>query len=90
MLLTVQVSDELAVALRQGTQAATEASELRQIADELGISLHPLHPGSDDPSLRSYFTVEVPDAAAAQRVIARLRQSPGITAAYVKPPDAMA
>jgi hypothetical protein len=51
--------------------------------------LEPIHPGTEDPELTRYFTVEAPDQATAERVMARLRQSKAVEAAYVKPPDAM-
>ena len=57
------------------------------IVEEFGVVLEPLHPDTEDPSLISYFTIEVPDHATADRVIARLLQSKGIEAAYLKPPD---
>ena len=68
------------------------------LRDVLGPSpeavLRPLHPGTDDPTLGSYFTVEVPDGPGAEqrvaRLLTRLRACPEIAAAYVKPPDSMA
>jgi hypothetical protein len=65
------------------------AAALDHLARELGVAIRPLHPGTDDSALRTYFTVEVPNAASAERVAARLRDSPAVAAAYVKPPDAM-
>lgn len=76
MLITVQLAPELA-----------EAQELARLADDLGVSFRALHPDSEDPALASYFVVEVPDPGAAQDVVARLRHSPAVRAAYVKPPD---
>jgi hypothetical protein len=48
-----------------------------------------LHPGREDPLLAPYFTVEVPDAATAERVIAGLQNCEAVEAAYLKPPEAM-
>ena len=78
--ITVQVKPETT---RRG------ASALDDLARELGIAFQPMHPDTDDSTLRTYFTVDVPNAASAERVAARLRDSPAIAAAYVKPPDAM-
>lgn len=52
-----------------------------------GFTWEPMHRDTEDPYLQSYFVVEVPDNATAQRVIDRLRQSEAVVAAYVKPPD---
>ena len=73
------------------TQLAPEAAEpeLRELADELGLSIRPLHAGTTDPVLGSYFIVSLPDASLAKQVLDRLRQSPAVYAAYLKPPDAM-
>jgi hypothetical protein len=79
--VTVQVKPELA--LPRGAPA------LDALAGELGVTFRAMHPDTDDPTLRTYFTVDVPNAASAERVAARLRDSPAIAAAYVKPPDAM-
>jgi hypothetical protein len=73
------------------TQLAPEAAEpeLRDLADEFGLSVRPLHAGTSDPVLGSYYIVSVPDASMARQVLDRLRQSPAVNAAYLKPPDAM-
>ncbi len=77
MEITVQVAPDLV--------GAFEAA-----AGALGVTPRPLHPGAEDPRLRSYYVVDVPDGATAERVVARLRQSPAVAAAYIKPPDAPA
>ncbi|HEY0323790.1 MAG TPA: hypothetical protein VGC66_22750 [Pyrinomonadaceae bacterium] len=87
MYITVQLDKEAALAL-QGQQPETDASrQIIEAANELGATLKPMHPGTADPDLASYFFVEVPDAATAERVISRLSRSSAITAAYLKPPD---
>lgn len=79
MRITVQLAPELA-----------EAPEIARLADDLGISFRALHPGSDDPTLASYFVVDVPDSGVAQDIVTRLRHSPAVRAAFVKAPDAPA
>jgi hypothetical protein len=78
MTITVQVSPHVRT-----------VDELRALAERLGVTLVPMHPGSSDPTLRRYYSVEVADPAAAERVATRLRESPVVAAAYIKPPDAM-
>jgi len=84
MLVTVQLAEDAARAV----QAHRAPAELHELADRLGIVFQPLHPGSRDWALMTFFAVEVPDAAGAERVIAALLRSPHVAAAYVKPPDA--
>jgi hypothetical protein len=69
--------------------APPAAHELTQKAAELGLALEPMHPGTADPQLSTYYTAEAPDRQTAERAVAVLRQVKGVEAAYVKPPDAM-
>lgn len=89
MYVTIQVSANVARVLRQRAPPTVESQELSETAEELGVVLEPLHPDVEDPRLALYFTVEVPDPATAQEVIARLQHCQAIEAAYVKPPDAL-
>jgi len=87
MQVTVQVSADVAHALHQrGPPTAGSQALLRMIAT-FGLTLKPLHLDTDDPTLQSYFIVEAPDLATAQRVMDRLGRSKAVLAAYVKPPD---
>jgi hypothetical protein len=59
--------------------------ELHRAAGELGVRLTPMHPGSPDPQLRLYYTVDVPDEETARRVIERFRKANA--SAYLKPAE---
>lgn len=87
MQVTVKVSEGVARALHQRSPPTAESEELLRIIETFGLALEPMHRDTDDPNLQSYFIVEVPGHATAQRVIDRLRQSEAVKAAYVKPPD---
>jgi hypothetical protein len=89
MQITVQLQTDVARRLQQRGPPTAESEELNRITKQLGVVLEPIHPGTADPDLMRYFTVEVSDQAAAERVIASLQQSKAVEAAYVKPPDAM-
>lgn len=89
MRVTTRVREDVASALHRRQPSTTESRELSQVADELGVALEPMHPSAEDPLLAPYFTVEVPDPATAERVIARLQNCEAVEAAYLKPPDAM-
>jgi hypothetical protein len=90
MQVIVKVRSGTAHAPRRGEPRASAADSLTRITEELGVVPEPQHPGIDDPELSSYFSIEVPDAAEAERVIDRLRSSEVIEGAYLKPPDAPA
>lgn len=85
--VTVQVSADVARALRQQRPATAESESLLSMIETFGLTIEPMHHDTDDPSLQSYFIVEAPDHATAQGVMDRLRQSEAVEAAYVKPPD---
>ena len=83
----IKVKPEATEALqqRQGTTDASE--ELLQAAEELGVTLEPVHPGETDPTLAPYFVVEVEDPDEAEQVRARFDSMDATEAAYLKPPD---
>jgi hypothetical protein len=87
MQVILRVRPELALALHGRQLSSSESEEILQTATELGVTLSPMHPGTEDPSLASYFTIEVPERATAEEVIARLNHCHGVEAAYLKPPD---
>jgi hypothetical protein len=70
-----------------GTPHSQEArlAELRQALK--GVQVEPLHPGSTDPALASYYRAEVPDMNSAAKIIEMARGLPSVAAAYVKPRD---
>jgi hypothetical protein len=57
------------------------------MASGLGVNLRPVHPGSADANLASYFRTEVDDRLTAERIAAALRGSPAVESAYVKPAE---
>ena len=89
MEVTVYLRPEVARGLG-GDQSATPAvSELARAVEELGIGPLPPSAAAEDGRPATAIAVEVPDLAAAERVVARLRRVEGVVAAYVKPSDAM-
>jgi hypothetical protein len=89
MQVTIRIRPEMARALHQRhpPPPTPAAAELFEALAQLGLELAPVHPGAEDPLLVPYFTVDVPDHATAERVIARLQQCQAVEAAYVKPRD---
>ena len=88
MVITVQVTERSAGPPDVGADSAA-ASAAATLGRELALPVRPMHPGSPDTALRAWFTIEAPDGAAGEHVLAELRRSPLVAAAYVKPPDAM-
>jgi hypothetical protein len=90
MQVTVQVSSDVARALHRRGPSTAESGDLLRLIEMVGCALEPMHRDTDDPNLQTYFIVEVPDHATAQRVMNRLEQSKAVKAAYIKPPDELA
>ena len=86
--ITVQVDPKL-VGASPGDADITHLPVLESAARELRVVFRALHPGTSDPTLRSYVVGDADDPASAEHIAERLRANPAITAAYVKPPDAM-
>lgn len=84
---TEEVAREVARALKGGAPSSS-AKPVLEAAKDLKLTLRPMHPGVDDAALIRYFVANAPGSNA-EPALARLRQTPGITAAYAKPPDAL-
>jgi hypothetical protein len=89
MDVIVQIEPATAHALHGGNPTTSAVNELHRAMHDLGLRLEPLHPGTTDPYLAPYFVVVAPDPAAATRAAERLLRCQAVTAAYVKPPDAL-
>lgn len=87
MQVIVKILPGTASALSQRGPLTTKSGEPLRMVEALGVTIEPMHQGTSDPDLMTYFIVEVPDLETAQRVINRLQQSTEIEAAYLKPPD---
>jgi hypothetical protein len=81
--INVKVSDGAAMNIHKDQKPHLSLNEIDHMEEELGIVLKPLHPGTTDRVLSSYFTVEVPDKLRAEQVIQRLRRSPYIEGANI-------
>ena len=90
MRITVLLSDEATTSLlsaRDPKSAQEPAAAIVKALAQLGHLLSQVHPGVDDPALRTQFFVEVPDSTAAEAVISSLRPIPHVRGAYVKPAE---
>lgn len=87
MEITVKTRPDIAGCLQRRRELTPEAKELLRKIQQLGVELHPLHPGTEDLELASYFRVVVEDETEATRITAVLRKHGGVEAAFVKPLD---
>lgn len=84
----VQLSPEAADAVQGDRAIPLGLQEAQEKLRSLGLSLEPLHPRADFPSLASWFRVSVQDATTAEDVAEALRTFETIESAYVEPPSA--
>jgi hypothetical protein len=89
MVITLMIRQDAARALQGLDPATSDSQAIAAATAELGVVLSPVHPGNPSPELVGTFNISVPDRAAADRAIARLRQIPAVEGAYVKPSDAL-
>ena len=90
MQVIVQVEPTTARVLHEAAPAARdEDGEMIRTVQELGITLEPLHPGTTDPVLRTFFMFHLPESDTAARAAERLRQCHAVEAAYAKPRPAL-
>ena len=87
IVVIVQVSPDEALALHEQTPP-DEMKDLLALIKRQGMNLKPVHPGTHDPLLIPFFTVEVPDQSTAERIIAALCESKAVEGAYTKPAEA--
>lgn len=89
MQITVHLRPDIARHLAERSPPTGESKELRQTLSRFGLTLMPLHPGTDDPELKTQYWIQVPDETTADQVIEQLLALKATQAAYLKPPDAM-
>jgi hypothetical protein len=86
IILNVQLSPEVTDEIHRSVRGK-KSKELKDLEENLGVNLVPIHPGSQDPQLATHFIVEVPDEKSAEELKARLLSSKGVVGAYIKPRD---
>lgn len=85
MDVIVQLAPAVAEAALAGSPQSPAAGAVVAALAGLGAALAPLHVGATDPTLRTYFRVEVADPAAGERVIAALLGLEGVQSVYLAP-----
>jgi hypothetical protein len=85
MDITLEISTEAAQALHHLSPENSASLELQTVAQQLGVTLQPMHPGIDDSELIKSFYVEVSTENEAESIIGAFLSCPAIEGAYVKP-----
>lgn len=86
MEIVVVLEQQFAAAFLMRDRKAPEVAELLMALQCLGLELIPMHAGSRDPTLSSYFVVSgSEDSLAAPAVIERLLRCEAVDGAYAKP-----
>lgn len=90
MRIAVQLSDTAVQSLRANAHAtANDDHALAKLTRDLSVSLEPTHADTTDPTLSTWYSVDVPDETTAHSVVTQLLCHPDVLAAYVKPLDAL-
>jgi hypothetical protein len=85
MRVLVQLRMPEALALHSGAEPSVALRQIKEIADEVGAQLRPVHPDSSDELLAPFFTLEVANAVDADRVVRRLLATEAVISSYVEP-----
>ena len=88
MQVTVHLRSDIAKAIQSRSRGMAAAQSLIEHLHSVHAELHPLHPDSDDKELATHFFLEADSEEEAKGLVESLLKQPGVTAAYVKPPDA--
>ena len=86
--LVVQLSPPSAADLAAGKPKTAAARAVARAVKSAGGTVSPMHPGTADPSLAGYFSVDLPGGESAATLAEELGRLPSVEAAYVKPDDA--
>jgi hypothetical protein len=86
-VVVLVTEQEAARLLRPRGRDVPEASSVLSVAQRLGATIAPQHPGVRDPTLSRYFLAQLPERAAAELLVNALLAVPEVESAYVKPDE---
>lgn len=84
MEIIAQTTPETASALRSGRHTP-ETDSMEELLTRFGARVEPLFRRADEDDSATFFSVRISNPEDARRVVARLRDLPCVTAAYIKP-----
>jgi len=82
----IQLAEDVSLSLQNNTNSTGNSQQLLNLMSELNVKINPLHPGTKDPSLITWFSIKLPDETKADEAVKRLKMCKGVEAAYKKPP----
>jgi hypothetical protein len=87
--ISVILRDDVVRAMQSTLPAAVPGDralrDLLAVCEELGVSLRATHPGTEDPSLKRYFSIDTVDAGQADAIVERLLLLDAVDGAYPRP-----
>jgi hypothetical protein len=89
MRVSIKLESQAASELHGNAATTSRTRAVVETARRHGAALRPMHPGTDDPELRSYFFADVDEEARAEELAKSLREHEAVEGAYIKPPDAL-
>lgn len=85
--LAVQITSDAVADVLAGSSKRPEVAALLRDAVSLGLAFEPMHAGTRDPELRTWFLARARTNAEVSDLSARLMAHPVVLAAYAKPED---
>ncbi len=89
MEISLQITDDVARVLHQHQPSShAKADELLRTLNSHGLTLRPVHPETDVPSLRRHFVATIPDESSdIEGVLEHIRSLDGVEGVYIKPKE---
>ena len=87
--LIVQLANAAVTDKKTGRPKSSAPRAVTRAVGAAGGTAVPMHPGTTDPALAGYYSVDLPGGEAATALAAALLRLPSVEAAYVKPDDAL-
>ena len=88
MRISIKSTSKAAFEILGESPESKETRSVAAAARRAGTALQPMHPGTDDEELRTYFYADVDDERV-EELLESLEKSDAIEGAYIKPPDAL-
>jgi hypothetical protein len=88
MRISIKSTPKAAAEILGESQESKETRSVVAAVQRAGAALQPMHPGTDDDELLSYFYADVDDERV-EELLKSMEKSDAIEGAYIKPPDAL-
>jgi len=82
----IQLAEDVSLSLQNNTNSSGNSQQLLNLMSEINLKINPLHPGTKDPSLITWFYLMIADETKADEAVRRLKMCKCVESAYKKPP----